>query len=288
MWLSRLLIPLAFALPLLAQQKIRIAVKADDMAAAHGFNVGTIMAYQNGVVRNTDIIVPGPWLLDAISLLNANPGLDAGIHLALTSEWTNIKWRPLTNAPSLVDQDGYFFPSTGRNPRFPAGHSVLEAKLNMDEVEKELRAQIELARRLLPRISFLSAHMGAVRSSAPLRALTDRLALEYGLPFFDEIPGVARLDNPYEGTDDANVKAQKLAKLFASLTPGDYWILDHAAILDDETKAIGHPGYERVAQDRWDNVQAWSDPRVMRVIKEKGIELITIKQLILDHPPKSQ
>ncbi|MGI8672171.1 MAG: hypothetical protein ACR2LU_06150 [Luteitalea sp.] len=43
-------------------------------------------------------------------LLNAHPEIDAGVHLALTSEWENVKWGPLTAAPSLVDANGYFFP----------------------------------------------------------------------------------------------------------------------------------------------------------------------------------
>jgi hypothetical protein len=29
-------------------------------------------------------------------LLNENPGLDVGVHLVLTSEWNDIKCRPLT------------------------------------------------------------------------------------------------------------------------------------------------------------------------------------------------
>jgi len=53
-----------------------------------------------------------------VKLLSENPGLDVGIHLVLTSEWANMKWRPLTHAPSLVDADGYFFPMDTPNPNF--------------------------------------------------------------------------------------------------------------------------------------------------------------------------
>ena len=47
---------------------------------------------------------------EAVRLLKENPGLDVGVHLALTSEWDNVKWRPLTAAPSIVDEDGYLMP----------------------------------------------------------------------------------------------------------------------------------------------------------------------------------
>src|ERR687896_735737 len=85
---------------------IRLIVKGDDMGAAHGINAATIDAYQRGVLTTTNVIVPGPWFPEAVRLLKENPALDVGIHLALTSEWDNVKWRPLTAAPSIVDEDG--------------------------------------------------------------------------------------------------------------------------------------------------------------------------------------
>ena len=45
--------------------EIRLIVKGDDMGAAHGINVGTIAAYKGGVLTTTNVIVPGPWFLDA-------------------------------------------------------------------------------------------------------------------------------------------------------------------------------------------------------------------------------
>ena len=57
------------------------------MGAAHGINVATIDAYKRGVLTTTNVIVPGPWFLEAARLLKENPGLDVGVHLALTSEW---------------------------------------------------------------------------------------------------------------------------------------------------------------------------------------------------------
>jgi len=49
-----------------------------------------------------------------VKLLQGNPGLDVGVHLTLTSEWEGCKWGPLTRAPSLADQNGYFRPMTSQ------------------------------------------------------------------------------------------------------------------------------------------------------------------------------
>ena len=48
---------------------IRLIVKGDDMGAAHGINVATIDAYKRGVLTTTNVIVPGPWFLEAARLL---------------------------------------------------------------------------------------------------------------------------------------------------------------------------------------------------------------------------
>ncbi len=105
------------------------------MGAGHGINVATIDAYKRGVLRTTNVIVPGPWFLEAARLLRENPGLDVGVHLAITSEWENVKWRPLTYARSIVDEDGYFFPTVAPRPGFPPNRSIKEAAWKLDEIE---------------------------------------------------------------------------------------------------------------------------------------------------------
>jgi predicted glycoside hydrolase/deacetylase ChbG (UPF0249 family) len=224
-------------------------------------------------------MVPAPWFLEAVELLRKNPGLDAGVHLVLTSEWANYKWRPVTPARTFVDPDGYFFPFVWPNRTYGPGHSLVEAKPSLAEVEAEFRAQIEIARRHLPRVSFLSAHMGCVSATPDIQALTVRLSREYGLPFYDRLPGVKQIQASYQSLDAGEIKAAKLASQLRALEPGDYVLIDHAAFDDSEARAIGHLGYEQVAADRSANVFAWTHPEVMKAVAEKNIQLVTIKQL---------
>jgi predicted glycoside hydrolase/deacetylase ChbG (UPF0249 family) len=166
--------------------EIRLLVRADDMGAAQAVNEACIKTYKDGIVKSVEVIVPGPWFLDAVRLIKENPGVDVGIHLALTSEWERVKWRPLTQAPSLVDGNGYFRPMTRQRADFPPDTGFLDASPKIEEVERELRAQIETAQRHLgKRISHLSSHMFAARATPELQALTERLAKEYGLRMED-------------------------------------------------------------------------------------------------------
>jgi hypothetical protein len=129
------------------REEIRLLVRSDDMGAAHGINEGCFRSVKDGIARSIEVIVPGPWFLEAARMLKELPNVDVGIHLCLTSEWEKVKWRPLTSAPSLVDKDGYFYPMVRQRKDFPPGTALLDAPPKLDEVERELRAQIEAGKK---------------------------------------------------------------------------------------------------------------------------------------------
>lgn len=160
---------------------IELLVRGDDMGVAQSINEACLEACKQGIVRSVEVIVPGPWFLDAVRRLKEAPEIDVGVPLCLTSEWEGCKWRPLTHAPSLVDADGYFFPMTSQRKDFPPGTGFLDSRPSIEEVEKERRAQIELAKRHLPKISHVSAHMGAAMSTPEIREVTRRLSREFEL-----------------------------------------------------------------------------------------------------------
>jgi chitin disaccharide deacetylase len=261
-----------------APAEIRLVVKGDDMAAGHGINVATIEAYTRGVLTTTNVIVPGPWFPEAARLLNENPGLDAGIHLALTSEWENIKWRPLTPAPSIVDEDGYFFPLVRPRPGFAAGRSITERSWKLDEIERELRAQIELAKRHIPHLTYTWNHMGFASMAPEVGELVARLSREYGLVVPADL-GIQSIGRVYDSKDPGGVKADKLAARLETLGPGLWLHIDHAATDDAEMRAFGHAGYEWVAADRSAVLEAWTSPKVRDVIARRGIKLTNYREL---------
>ena len=241
---------LAFQLP---AGPIRLIVKGDDMGAAHGINVATIDAYKRGVLTTTNVIVPGPWFPEAVRFVNENPGLDVGVHLALTSEWDNVKWRPLTHAASLVDADGYFFPAVLPRAGFPPGASIKESAWKLEEVERELRAQLETARRRLPQATYTWNHMGFTSLSPKVEAMVSRLSREYGLVVPSEL-GVQWLRGVYDSQDSGAVKADKLAAKLETLGPGLWEHIDHAGTDDPEsapTAIAGTNGSLRIAVPSW-------------------------------------
>jgi chitin disaccharide deacetylase len=117
--------------------------------------------------------VPCPWFREIVEAALADPGLDLGVHLTLTSEWPHYRWAPISTtsrASGLIDGDGYFWRDVASLRR----HLVPEA------AEVELRAQIEraLAAGIIP--THIDAHMAAAMLP-DLLELHVRLADTYGL-----------------------------------------------------------------------------------------------------------
>jgi predicted glycoside hydrolase/deacetylase ChbG (UPF0249 family) len=256
----------------------RLIVRGDDMGFSHSGNLALVRTWKEGISRSIEVIVPSPWFPEAVALLQQNPGVDVGIHLAITSEWDNVKWRPVSHCPSLTDSSGYFFPMVYRNTNYP-GRSIVENKWIIEDIEKEFRAQIELALKKIPWISHVSAHMGCTNLSSEVSALSRKLAKEYRIDIDLAEHGVK-----YVGYEGAHATLEEKLKSFTAmlnkLQPGNtYLFVDHPGIDNDELRAIHHIGYENVAQDRQGVTDLWTRPEIKKLIADKGIQLISYKDL---------
>lgn len=103
------------------------------------------------------------------------PGADVGVHLTLTSEWKTWRWSTLVNpgeVPGLIDSDGKMW------------HSVEQVVMNAEpeEVEKELRAQIEKMLSLGYHPTHIDTHMGTLYGSPEFLKVFLRVAEEYKIP----------------------------------------------------------------------------------------------------------
>jgi predicted glycoside hydrolase/deacetylase ChbG (UPF0249 family) len=270
--------------PLLAADRttkpIRLIVRGDDMGFSHSGNLALIKCYREGIQSSIEVIAPSPWFPEAARLLmeKENTGIDVGVHLALTSEWDNVKWRPLTHCPSLVDADGHFFPMVRPNKNYP-GRSLVENKWKLEEIEREFRAQIELVRKHVPRVSHVSGHMGCSTLAPEVKAMTSRLTKELGVGIDLDTLGVKSVRYIGPRTTAAE-KLTSFLKTLESLEPGgSYLFVDHPGLDTPELRAISHLGYEDVASDRQGVTDTWTHPRVKAFIKERGIQLIGYRDL---------
>jgi len=266
-----------------AEQAIRLIVRGDDMGSSQASNEAVVRCFKDGVMRDVELMAVGPWFPEAARLLRENPGLDVGLHLALTSEWDNVKWRPLTTAPSLVGKDGTFHPMIWPHPHYGKERALKEQPWKLDEIERELRAQIELTKREVPQLSHLSDHMGFQALGPEVAALVKRLAVEYGLDIDPEALGVQWVG--WNGKPETSAqKVESFVRVLEGLSPGTWLFVDHPALDTPEMRATGHVGYETVAVDRQGVTDAWTSPAVRAVVTRRSIELIGYKDLPRRNP----
>jgi predicted glycoside hydrolase/deacetylase ChbG (UPF0249 family) len=147
-----------------------VIVSCDDVGLNHSTNEAVFASLRDSAATSAAVMVPCPWARDAA--LRAEPGDDLGVHLTLNAEWDRYRWGPITHAPSLVDGDG----------GFPRTVSDVWDHADLDEVRRELRAQIERAALWGIDVSHLTSHMGSVQVRPEFFDVYLDLAIEYNVP----------------------------------------------------------------------------------------------------------
>lgn len=258
----------------------RLLVRADDMGSFHSANIACIEAATKGIARSVEVMVVAPWFPEAVKMLNENPGIDVGLHLTFTSEWENMKWRPLTDCPGITDENGYFYPMMSHNDAYP-GKAIKENKWLLDEIVQEARAQIEMALDNLPQLSHISGHMGAYTFSPEVKKAIEELAAEYDLTLIDKERYGFKSAGGYHGPHKTyKEKEQSFLKMIETLEAGETYIfVDHPSYDNVEMESVGHIGYEDVAFDRQGVTDLFTSPEIKTALDKKNIELVSYNEI---------
>ncbi len=270
---------------------------ADDMGMCEEANEATIYLMENGYIQSAAAMAPCPAYEDAIKWAIENPQYDVGIHLTLTSEWRTHRWGPVADpaeVPGLVDPEGYMW------------RSVQEVAMNAspEEVEKELRAQIEYTLSLGYRPDHMDTHMGTVFATNEFTEIYLRLAEEYNIPAmvidFSDPEVVERYRQAgYPVTDRLldMLDSYSLPKLdyFSSVPGGDTYeevrkrFFEQVRTLQPGlTEIIFHPQFESEfgktitgswQQRAWE-VDLFADPVVHQFFKDEGLIFTNWKEVM--------
>lgn len=152
-----------------------VILHIDDAGMSYDSNLGTIRAMEEGVANSVSVMMPCPWVPGFVRYLKEHPHVDAGLHLTLTSEWRDYRWGPLVGkpaAPGLVDAEGALWPGVGQ----------VTAHATADEVEQEIRAQLERARAMGFEPTHLDSHMGTLFATPEFLARYLKVGIEQQIP----------------------------------------------------------------------------------------------------------
>lgn len=264
-----------------------LIINGDDFGMNHATNVGTMAAMKAGGLTSATIMVPCPWFPMVVDFAKENPQANLGLHLTLTSEWKRYKWGPVigrTAVPSIVDELGYFYPDIVR----------VYASATMEDVEKEVRAQIDRALAAGIDVTHIDSHMGTLQYNPKYHELYIKIAADYKLPcriagedlmkprdamYLIDIAaelGVLHPDWLYiDGPDKVEETEAFWLKRFKEIKPGAVTELYiHAGQLTPEMQGTTGTWRQRTADSDF-----FSEPSTLEALKAEGIELLSYREL---------
>lgn len=271
---------------------IRLVVNADDLGLHPRIDEGIFAAHTDGVVTSASVLATGPTAAEAIRRAEKSK-LALGLHLCLTSHLT-----------PAADPAAVRWLAPGG--RFRANWAELSAAwlarlIPAEEIVTEFRAQVDRARKLGADIDHLDTHQH-LHLLPNMTSLIEVLAAELGVPvrWPTERPNLQWLRHPGSAAkslvlatlsrvkqprgvkrvpaigvfESGRLNERRFVRLLDRLRPGDNEIVTHPGL---------DPGV--VPQDpKWqyaweDELKAVLSPRVRDAIAERGIELVTYRQL---------
>ena len=134
-----------------------VIVHADDVGMCQATLPALVDLVDCGLVSSAATMVPCPWFPQVASFCRAHPGVDMGVHLTTTCEYSSYRWGPLSTrdpASGLMESDGGF-------------HQTAPAARLHGRPEAVLREmEMQLARALAAGIdvTHVDSHMGTAWS----------------------------------------------------------------------------------------------------------------------------
>jgi hypothetical protein len=274
-----------------------LILHVDDVGMSYDTEVGTIEAIEKGIANSLSVMMPTPWVPHAVEWIKTS-GADAGLHLTLTSEWKSYRWGPLAGKPAvpgLVDPQGALWPNVA---------SVVK-NATADEVEREIRAQVDRARTMGFEPTHLDSHMGTLFATEAFLERYIKIGIEQKIPVM--FPGGHNFYQSQDSTDRAALaQAREIGKrIWAGGLP----------VLDDlHNKSYGWKTDEKVDQYidavrglkpgvtmmimhctrptevfdkistsgplRFGDLKAMIDPRLRKAVEDEHIVLTTWRELM--------
>jgi hopanoid biosynthesis associated protein HpnK len=291
----------------------RLIVNADDFGLTERVNEGIIEGHIHGIITSTTLLANGSAFESAVEKALRHLKLGVGVHLNLT-EGSPVS--DPSNLPSLVNQRGDFFCGS-----VSLAERIMAGRVDLTEVEKELRSQIEKVRTAGIAVTHVDGHKH-FHVLPPVIDIVIRLAREYGIKSVrctvERSVELFRLMGR-NGTSSVAVLRQFLTGRALSVVssglrkklqrarlncPSHFYGITQTGFLDVEAlktilsnlpegtgEIMCHPGYcdgeltrtpTRLRVQREKELRALIHPEIKALIAELGIQLISYRNLIED------
>jgi len=251
---------------------VRVITRGDDLGCARSLNRAMKECHEKGILKNCSVLAASPYVEEAAGSLAKTKAICFGLHCDLTSEWDNVRWKPVAPAgkvPSLIGKDGTLHQT----------NEAVWASAKAEEALIELQAQLDRARRLGFDIRYADLHMGTVQRVPGLAekfgpwCRSQRIIDTRGIG--KPVPNIPSSWNS-PGRKKQGDYVEQLINGLKAAPDGEYLIVAHPGYDDAETRRLGHEGYpgDSVAHNlNWERL-GYVDPRMVKFVKEGGAQPI--------------
>ncbi len=272
-----------------------VIIHADDIGLSHASCAAFSDLWRAGIISSGAVMVPCPWFPKVAAYCRANPSVDMGVHLTLTSEWDSMRWGPISTrdpASGLLDDEGYFPRATpavqqSSDPEavqreliaqveraIAFGISPTHADVHMGSVfhPKHLPAYVQIARQfkipvMIPRLDEARLRQWGFDGEVLTWAVGALRALEKeGLPMVDHVLGMP-LGKPEN-------RLQQVFAALDALQPGITHFIIHPSLDTAEARAISPDLPSRIG-----DYETFMDERVREHIRRGGLQIIGYRHL---------
>ena len=132
-----------------------IIIHADDLGMCQSTITACKELFEVSGISSAAIMVPCPWFLSAAKLQRDLQNVDIGVHITLTSEWKDYRWRPISTLDpesGLLDSQGFLYSKS----------DAFQKSANPIYVREEINSQINKAISEGISLTHIDTHMGAV------------------------------------------------------------------------------------------------------------------------------
>jgi predicted glycoside hydrolase/deacetylase ChbG (UPF0249 family) len=266
-----------------------LIIHADDAGLSRSVDSAVVSAFEKGRINSASIMVPCPDFPKLAAYAKQHSEFDWGIHLTFTSEWKNLKWSGVARSSeikSLLDQNGNLY----------ATNEEVKKNARLEDIEKEMRAQIDKAISAGIKITHLDNHMGSILGSPEIIKIYQKIGKEYKLPVLIPMNMLHRMAPgllPYIDTTGAVVNefisaysavpADKWKDFYnqkiQNLKPGLNEFIFHLGFDNEEMKSItiDHPDFGSAWRQR--DYDYATSVEFSELIKKQGIFLVTWRDI---------
>ena len=261
-------------------KSIQLLVRGDDMGKDYGRTKGFMKAHKEGILTSASIMATSIYFNESVQFCKENPTLAAGIHITILDGTQRPVLSP-DEVPSLVNPKGFFYENINQ---------LNNANPKIEEIEKEIRAQIEKVRASGLHFVYLDWHryggaetrVGKIRKEVTIKLCQEKQLIfgqdckyndgsMYGYVRKSLVPESwpkQRLPDGQEVYYPATALSKEDQQLFfdrlTNLKPGKWTEVVHPGLAEPERTSV---------------TELLCSPKTKEIIKMKNIQLISYYNL---------